>query len=436
MDPIADLFHRAAQYHQSGHFTEAAALYRQVFQSAGDYPDELLVGTYINLGNVFKDQADLPGAIVCFREALRIDPRHSHATINLGNALLGLGHLDDGIGCFRKALQLDPGNARAHYNLGVALRNHGQSAQAAESFDATLRLQPLHADAHNNLGIILRDQGRRDEAAWHFQQALNINPNLAQACNNLGLLFQEQEHYAPALAYFQKALHMQPHQADAYYNLGLLHKEQGQFNQAAAYFEQAIAIDPGHKQALWNRCQMRLLQGDYERGLPDFELRWAQPGMARRPLPQRAGQSALRGKTIFVYAEHGLGDTIHFLRDLPFVKRCGGMLVFECQPVLYRLLHGIQGVDQLIAAGNPLPHFDVHASLMSLPGYFVTPVKAIPAEAFYLVADPKLVTLWRKRSKVRRRARLPAPTINRDSASASSGKASPRILMTASDRFP
>jgi type IV pilus biogenesis/stability protein PilW len=395
MDPIAELYQLAAQYYQSGHFSEAAALYRKVLQSAGHYPDELLVGTYINLGNVLKDQGDISGAIVCFREALRTDPRHAHAHINLGNALLSRGQLDVGIGCFRQALQLDPGNARAHYNLGVALMRQGETAQASECFNDALRFEPRHADAHNNLGVILREQGRRDEAAWNFQQALNINPNHAQVYNNLGLLLQDQEQYVRALACFQQSLRIQPHQADAYYNLGLLHKEQGQFDQAAAYFEQAIAIDPGHKQALWNRCQMRLLQGDYARGLPDFELRWAQPGMVRRPFPQpRWDGSPLHGKTILVYAEHGLGDTIHFLRYLPFVKRCGGTLVFECQPVLYRLLQGVQGVDQLIAAGKPLPRFEVHASLMSLPGFFVTPETVIPANIPYLVADPKFVTNW------------------------------------------
>ena len=117
--------------------------------------------------------------------------------------------------------------------------------------------------------------------------------------------------------------------------------------------------------------------------------------MVRRPFSQpRWDGSPLHGKTILVYAEHGLGDTIHFLRYLPFVKRCGATLVFECQPVLYRLLQGIQGVDQIIAAGDLLPHFDMHASLMSLPGYFVTPVNAIPADIPYLAADPKLVAHW------------------------------------------
>ena len=80
---------------------------------------------------------------------------------------------------------------------------------------------------------------------------------------------------------------------------------------------------------------MRLLQGDYERGLPEFELRWVQPGMVRRAFAEpRWDGASLAGKTILVYAEHGLGDTIHFVRYLPWVKRCGGRLVFECQPVL------------------------------------------------------------------------------------------------------
>jgi len=297
----------------------------------------------------------------------------------------------------RTAVRLDANNARAHYNLGVAQMNGGQRTEAADCFREVLRLQPLHADAHNNLGIIFRDAGRQGEAAQHFQAALRCNPPHAQVYNNLGLVYQDLERFAEAQACFEQSLRLQPRQADAYYNLGLLHKEQGHFEPAAAHFEQAIALDPGHKQALWNRCQMRLLQGDYERGLPEFELRWVQPGMVRRAFAEpRWDGSALAGKTILVNAEHGLGDTIHFVRYLPWVKRCGGRLVFECQPVLRRLLDGIGGADEVIAAGESLPPFDVHASLMSLPGYFPTPVSGVPADIPYLKADPNRVRFWQQ----------------------------------------
>jgi hypothetical protein len=43
------------------------------------------------------------------------------------------------------------------------------------------------------------------------------------------------------------------------------------------------------------------------------------------------------------------------------------------------LLAGIRGVDLLIAAGSPLPPFDVQAPLLSLPGIFRTRLDTIPS---------------------------------------------------------
>ena len=51
----------------------------------------------------------------------------------------------------------------------------------------------------------------------------------------------------------------------------------------------------------------------------------------------------------------GLGDTLQFVRYAPLVRQRGGYVILECQPPLVRLLTGVQGVDQLIATGRPLP---------------------------------------------------------------------------------
>ena len=266
--------------------------------------------------------------------------------------------------CYRQALSLDLASAKAHFNLGNVFKDQGQLAQAADCFRQALRtLQPDHAGAHNNLGIILQDQGQIAEAALCYRQALRLNPNNMDAYNNLGNAF----------------------------------KEQGQIDQAAECFQQALNIDPGHALVLWNRSLLRLLQGDLAEGWTDYELRWTQPGMVQRPFVQpRWDGSSLQGKTILVHAEQGLGDSIHFLRYLPMVQGRGGTVLFECQPSLFRLLGNIKGVDRLIAAGTPLPPFDVQAPLMSLPGIFGTTLATIPAAIPYLAADPGLVDHWRQ----------------------------------------
>jgi hypothetical protein len=105
----------------------------------------------------------------------------------------------------------------------------------------------------------------------------------------------------------------------------------------------------------------------------------------------------LNGRRILLHAEQGLGDTIQFCRYAPLVAARGGRVILEVPRKLLRLLSGLRGVTQLVAAGDPLPAFDVQCSLMSLPLAFRTRLDTIPAQVPYLAARPETVAYWRHR---------------------------------------
>jgi len=82
---------------------------------------------------------------------------------------------------------------------------------------------------------------------------------------------------------------------------------------------------------------------------------------------------------------------------VPLVHQRGGKVALACQRSLVPLLRNMAGVDQLVAQGDPLPRFDVHAPFLSLPRLFGTTLQTIPAAVPYLHADPDLVLHWRQR---------------------------------------
>ena len=83
--------------------------------------------------------------------------------------------------------------------------------------------------------------------------------------------------------------------------------------------------------------------------------------------PLWLGETPLAGKTILLHAEQGLGDTVQFARYAPLLARAGAKVVLEVQPELKALLAGLDGVAAVVARGEPLPPFDVHCPLASLP---------------------------------------------------------------------
>jgi hypothetical protein len=62
-----------------------------------------------------------------------------------------------------------------------------------------------------------------------------------------------------------------------------------------------------------------------------------------------------------------------------------------------RLLSSCCAIDQLVACGDELPPFNVHAPLLSLPTQFETTLDTVPAQVPYLFADKGLIAHWGER---------------------------------------
>jgi ADP-heptose:LPS heptosyltransferase len=106
------------------------------------------------------------------------------------------------------------------------------------------------------------------------------------------------------------------------------------------------------------------------------------------------GAESLVEKTILLHAEQGLGDTIQFCRYIPLVAQLGAKVILEVQRPLLKLLKGLEGVSQVVAAGDMLPTFDYQCPLLSLPLAFKTELHTIPPIAQHITSDTGKVTKW------------------------------------------
>jgi hypothetical protein len=104
----------------------------------------------------------------------------------------------------------------------------------------------------------------------------------------------------------------------------------------------------------------------------------------------------LAGKTILLHAEQGLGDVLQFCRYAPLVAAQADV-VLQVPGPLVRLLTSLPGRGRIVAEDEPLPEFDLHCPLLSLPFAFKTTLETIPRAIPYLAAAPAAVAAWRDR---------------------------------------
>ncbi|MBN8927255.1 MAG: hypothetical protein BGO51_05565 [Rhodospirillales bacterium 69-11] len=301
-----------------------------------------------------------------YREALRLRPADASSWSNLGLALLATGSAAEAELCQRRALRLRPDLADAHSALGMAQYAQGCVAEAENSFRGALRLAPDHPNALLNLGTALQSLDRLDEAHAYYLAALGAGAPPAKVLNNLGLLLQEM----------------------------------GRLDEAEATCRAALDQDPDQAEARVNLAMVLLARGALAEGWRAYESRFAlatQPGGMRRFLqPQWTGATPPDGRTILLHAEQGFGDTLQFCRYAPLVAAAGARVVLEVPPALMRLVGTLAGVVEVVMAGDPLPGFDLHCPLMSLPLAFGTTLESIPRAVPYLHPEPAQAEAWRQ----------------------------------------
>lgn len=422
---VEQLMHIARQHYDAGRLPEAEGLCRQVLKDRPKHAEaSRMLGViacragqfdrafsflclaidpgdragFMSVAVALQREGHLEAAVGLVAKVIELHPNAPDVLYLHGNLLQQIGRLDDAIAAYQRAIAIDENLAEVFCNLGVALNAKGDFDGAIAAHGRAIKLQSNRAELHANLGAALASAARWDLAINAYLTAIRLHPALANAHYNLANALRATEQFAAAIAAYREAIRIKPDFAEAHSNLGVVLRSQGRLDDALAAYDKAIELAPESPEPHWNRAVTLLLAGDFERGWAEYEWRHRQPwARPRRCTQPRWDGHDLAGKTILLHAEQGLGDTIQFVRYAPLVAARGGKVLLECQSELRDLLGNLPNVSQVVPAGEPLPAFDVHCPLMSLPGVFATRLDAIPDRVPYLEADARLVEACRPR---------------------------------------
>lgn len=412
---------------QTGQLERAVELIRQAIAIRKDQP-----GAYGNLANALNSLGRYPEALEASDRAIALNPGFAEAHGNRGQALhqLGrleaalasydrvaalkptakawfnqatllreLGRLEAALTSYERVIGLEPGHAEALRSRGVVLCDLGHLQAALESYDRALAVRPDYAEAWSSRGMALRKLGRPAEALASLDHALAIRPHNAESHNSRGGVLYDLRRLDEALESYDRATALKPDYAEAYNNRGVVLSELRRLEEAMASYDAAIALRPDFADAQHNQALCRLLLGDYAAGWPQYEWRWRTEQLAltlpEGGAPTWLGQESLAGRTLLVWAEQGLGDTLQFCRYVPAVAALGAQVILEVQPGLERLVGRLSGVAQVITRGQAAPPHDFRVPLLSLP----LALGVVPSgdETPYLQADANAVATWAER---------------------------------------
>jgi tetratricopeptide (TPR) repeat protein len=346
-----------------------------------------------------------------------LNPHNAVAHFNIGSALQELRRLDAALESYDRAIAIDPGFAEAYSNRSVVLKDLERLSVALASCDRAIAIRPGFAEAHFNRGVVLYQLEQFAAALASYERAIAIRPDYPEAHFNQGIVFSDMNQPKPALASYDRAVASRADYVLAHVNRGNVLKELGRIEAAIAAYDRAIAIKADCAGAYFNRSVLYLLTGQFDPGWADFEWRWENQhrfsiSAADKPQPRWLGRDPLGGNppagwTILLHAEQGLGDTVQFCRYAKLLAERGATVILEAQAPLLKLLEGLKGVSQLVAAGSALPpNIDYQCPLLSLPLAFQTTLGTIPADVPYLKSSPEKVRFWQEKLGERNKPRV------------------------------
>ncbi len=330
------------------------------------------VGALHLLGMLNYQRGQLHAALALIHAAVAMDDRRADVLSDLGLIFLSMARFDEALATYDRAHELAPDDLDVLNGRGVALLQIGRIEEAITNFDRMLACDPTCIDALGNRGNALLKLNRPREAITSYEAALKIVPCHAQLLT----------HHAVALRRLDR-----PHEA-------------------LMSLSRALVSNSNFAEARFVEGLVRLNLGDFIAGWRAYESRWATPAFAahrRNFMPSLwLGDQPLAGKSILLHSEQGYGDTIHLVRYAPRVAALGAKVILEVQPELAKLLSRMEGVEAVIPRGKPLPAFDFHCPMMSLPLAFGTELSTIPADVPYLASTADDAAAWRERLSLQR----------------------------------
>ena len=368
------LLQKGFALHQSDKLDEAKTIYQQILSIEPNHFNALQL-----LGSLLLKTEYFLQALDCLNRALKIKPDFPNAYSNRGIILSKLKRFDEALANFDKAISIKSDYLEAISNRGATLIELKRFDEALTSFDKANSIKPNDIDIISNRGIIFNQLGQFNEALASFDKVINIKPDYPNAHSNKGITLSKLKRFDEALASFDKAISIKPDHLDALTNRGFTLTKLKRFDEAFTDYHKTISINANYAYAHNNLAFLNLLKGNYTVGWKQNEWRWKVNNAERKfKQPLWLGEQSLDNKTILLYAEQGLGDTIQFSRYVPLVSELGAKIILEIPRALVNLFKNIEGVTQIVPKGQSLPFFDYQCPLLSLPLAFKTELNNIP----------------------------------------------------------
>ena len=195
------------------------------------------------LGEVLALTREYEGAVLHYREAVRVNPKWMTPWLNWAMLSLSQKKPDIAVQVLEEGLKANPESEELHMLLASARSEQGQIDLAIAAYETTLRLNSRNLLAANNLAVLLVDH-KRDPSS--LQRAFSLSRDFEKEAphpffiDTLGWVRFKMGQQEEAIRLMKQAVSKSPEMSVLNYHLGMALFQSGQRVEARTYLSKAL----------------------------------------------------------------------------------------------------------------------------------------------------------------------------------------------------
>ena len=172
--------------------------------------DPLYTQAYITLGLTQQEMNNVEDAIMCYEDAININPKEVFAYLNLALLHKKNKNFDEAIKVYQQAIINNPNNHFILSNLGNLFYLQRKYDDAILCHERSIKIKPESEIAHYNFANTLFHSGELDKAKDMYAQTLKLNSGFVRASTQLGSIHLLSENFNEGFDYYHSRIFNDP----------------------------------------------------------------------------------------------------------------------------------------------------------------------------------------------------------------------------------
>ncbi|MBQ8887040.1 MAG: tetratricopeptide repeat protein [Candidatus Gastranaerophilales bacterium] len=416
LEPNEDIYYSIAlTYKKKDDYENAIENYKKALNYN---PDNYK--TYYNMSLAYKCKDDIDSAIIYAEKSAELCRKDQEIFTLLSGLYETKKMYSNAIEMLKIATSINPHNHLYFYNLGVLYSRIDKNSEAIIAYKTCILLKPDYVEAYVNISTLYKEK-EIDTAISYLEKAYSLNPQEENVCLSLAQAYRTDYKNDKSISILEKYLLLNPNSSESYSLLATNYMDLCDYNKALEYSNKALELSPKnsdylhgkaialkylgnvsdakkilekivkHKdvstQSLITLGMLYLSERNFEKGMELYKKR-SLDSKFKDIFKNKiwSEDDDISEKTILLYSDCGLGDTLMYSRYIPLLKQKVKNLILQTDKELVDVLQDNFKDIIVISKTNKRPKFDVAMPIMDIQLALNLDFSLIPSTEGYLNA--------------------------------------------------